>query len=111
MRVKAAEAMTLINEGRRTGNIQLEARGQSILDEMVILSPRLAAINFDSGMVTSDLRQLANSPDQRLQRLVGTRIRRALASSQRLERDINVLAEQVLRIAQVYQRGSPTTMP
>jgi hypothetical protein len=111
MRVRAAEAMTLITEGRRTGNAQLEARGQNILDEFIMLSPRLAAINFDSGMVTSDLRQLANSPNQRIQRLVGNRIRRALATSQRLERDINALAEQVLRIARVYHSGSSTTMP
>lgn len=111
MRVRAAEAMTLIAEGQRTGNTRLEAAGQDILNEFVMLSPRLAAINFDSGMVTSDLRQLASSPNQRLQRLVGPRIRRALASSQRLERDINTLAEQVLRIAQVYQSGSTTIMP
>lgn len=111
MRVRAAEAMTLIAEGQRTGNTRLEAAGQDILNEFVMLSPRLAAINFDSGMVTSDLRQLASSPNQRLQRLVGPRIRRALASSKRLERDINTLAEQVLRIAQVYQSGSTTSMP
>jgi hypothetical protein len=111
MRVRAAEGLSLVEAGRQQGDPSLEARGQAILDEFVMLSPRLAAINFDTGLVTQDLRQLAQSNDMRIQRLLGPRISRALQSSQRLERDVNAIAEQVLRLAQVYQLGSPTNLP
>ncbi|GEM_PF-5797171 len=111
MRVRVAEAMSLLEEGRRTNDPRLEATGQRILNEFIMLSPRLAAINFDSGMVTSDLRQLATSSDPVIQRLVGHRVQRALGSAQRLERDVNALAEQVLQISRIYQNGSMGNMP
>jgi hypothetical protein len=111
MRVRAAEGLSLVDAGRQSGNTQLETRGQAILDEFVMLSPRLAAINFDTGLVTRDLYQLAQSADPRIKRLLGPRISRALQSAKRLERDINSIAEQVLKLAQVYRLGSPPALP
>lgn len=111
MRVRAAEGLSLLEAGRQTGNAQLETTGQAILDEFIMLSPRLAAINFDTGLVTQDLYQLAQSTDPRIQRLVGSRIRRALQSARRLERDVNGVAEQVLGLAQIYRLGSPPALP
>lgn len=111
MRVRAAEALSLVEAARQSGNAQMEATGQAILNEFIMLSPRLAAINFDTGLVTQDLYQLAQSTDPRIQRLVGSRIRRALQSAMRLERDVNSIAEQVLRLAQIYRLGSPPALP
>jgi hypothetical protein len=111
MRVRAAEGLSLLEAARQSGNTQLEATGQAILDEFIMLSPRLAAINFDTGLVTQDLYQLAQSTKPRIQRLLGPRIRRALQSAKRLERDVNGVAEQVLRLAQVYRLGSPPDLP
>jgi hypothetical protein len=111
MRVRAAQGLALVEEGRRTGDAHLERRGQAVLDEFTMLSPRLAAINFDTGLVTEDLFNLAQSSNPRIQRLVGPQIRRALQSARRLERDVSAVAEQTLRLAQVYQLGSPQNMP
>jgi len=111
MRVRTAEALSLLEAARQSGNTQLEATGQAILNEFIMLSPRLAAINFDTGLVTQDLYRLAQSEDLRIQRLVGSQIRRALQSAKRLERDVNSIAEQVLGLAQVYRLGSPPALP
>lgn len=111
MRIKTAKGLAYIETGRQTGNQQLEAEGQAILNEIITLSPRLAAINFDTGIVSNDLLELAQSSDPRIQRLLGSRINRAIQSSQRLERDINSLAEQVLRLQQVYTLGSQRQLP
>lgn len=111
MRVKTAQGLAYIETARRTGNQQLEAEGQAILNEIITLSPRLAAINFNTGIVSSDLLELAQSRDPRIQRLLGTQINRAIQSSQRLERDINRLAEQVLRLQQIYTLGSQRQLP
>jgi hypothetical protein len=111
MRVRAAEGLSLLEAGRQSGNAQLETRGHAILDEFTMLSPRLAAINFDTGLVTQDLYQLAQSTDPRIRKVLGLRIKRALQSARRLERDVNSVAEQVLRLAQVYRLGSPPALP
>jgi hypothetical protein len=111
MRVRAAEGLALLEAARQSGNTQMESTGQAILNEFIMLSPRLAAINFDTGLVTQDLYQLAQSTDPRIQRLVGSRIHRALQSARRLERDVNGVAEQVLRLAQIYRLGSPPALP
>ncbi len=111
MRVRAAEGLALIEAGRQTGSVQLEARGQEILNEFTMLSPRLAAINFDTGIVSQNLVELAQSANPYIQRLTGRRIRRALQIAQRLERDVNDIAEQVMRIGQIYQHGSLPALP
>ena len=111
MRVKAAEGLAYIETARRTGNARLEAEGQAILNEIVTLSPRLAAINFDSGIVNTDLSELARSRNPTIQRLLGPRISRAQQSAERLERDINDLAEQVLQLQQIYTQGSQRQLP
>jgi len=111
MRVRSAEGLTLLEAARQSGNAQIESTGQAILNEFIMLSPRLAAINFDTGLVTQDLYQLAQSADPRIQRLAGTRIRRALQSARRLERDVNSIAEQVLRLRQIYHHGSLPALP
>ena len=111
MRVRAAEGLSLLGAARQSGNAQLESTGQAILNEFIMLSPRLAAINFDTGLVTQDLYQLAQSTDLRIQRLMGAQIRRTLQSAKRLERDVNSMAEQVLRLAQIYRRGSLPALP
>ena len=111
MRVRAAEGLALLEAARQSGNAQIESTRQAILNEFIMLSPRLAAINFDTGLVTQDLYQLAQSTDPRIQSLVGSRIQRALQSARRLERDVNGVAEQVLRLAQIYRLGSPPALP
>ena len=74
---RAAEALSLIRRGNATNDQNLINRGQDILNQFVILSPGLAAINFDTGMVMEDLQRLANSSDPRI-RLLHNQIQNAL---------------------------------
>ena len=109
-RVRAAEALSLISEGTRTNNQTLINRGRKLLGEIVILSPGLAAVNFDSGMVMEDLQQLASSRNPHI-RLLNKQIHNALSSGQRLERDVDAILNSVLALAQIYTKGSMRALP
>ena len=109
-RVRAAEALSLIRRGNATNDQNLINRGQDILNQFVILSPGLAAINFDTGMVMEDLQRLANSSDPRI-RLLHNQIQNALRSGRRFEQDVDNLVNVVLALAQIYSQGSMRSLP
>lgn len=109
-RVRAAEGLAFIEEGNRTGNTALAGRGQAILDEIITLSPGLAAINFDTGIVMDDLRRLAVSTNPHVQ-LLRKQIHDALRSGSRFEKDTTRIVHGVLALADVYQKGSMKSLP
>ena len=109
-RVRAAEALALIVQGTKTNNQALIDRGQVLLGEIVILSPGLAAVNFDTGMLMEDLQQLANSRNPHI-RLLNKQIHSALDSGRKLERDVDAIVNSVLTLAQIYTKGSQKALP
>jgi hypothetical protein len=109
-RVRAAEALALIVQGTKTNNQALIDRGQGLLGEIVILSPGLAAVNFDTGMLMEDLQQLANSRNPHI-RLLNKQIHSALDSGRKLERDVDAIVNSVLTLAQIYTKGSQKALP
>ena len=109
-RVRAAEALSLIAQGTKTNNQALVDRGQKLLNDIVILSPGLAAVNFDIGLVIEDLQQLERSHNPHI-RLLNKQIKNALRSGQRLERDVDTIVNSVLALAQIYTKGSRKSLP
>ena len=109
-RVRVAKALSLIERGNATNNQSLIDRGQDLLNQFVILSPGLAAINFDTGLVMEDLHRLANSRDRRIG-LLNHQIRSALRSGRRFERDVNNIVNAVLTLARIYTQGSMKRLP
>ena len=109
-RVRAAEALSLIAQGTNTNNKALIERGQKLLGEIVILSPGLAAVNFDTGLLMEDLEQLANSRNPHI-RLLSSQIRNALRLGRRLERDVDAIVNSVLALGQIYAKGSQKALP
>ena len=109
-RVRAAEALSLIERGRATNNQSLVDRGEQLLNQFVILSPGLAAVNFDTGLVMEDLQQLAYSRDPHI-RLLNSPIRDALRSGRRFQRDVDQIVHSVLVLADIYSQGSMKALP
>ena len=96
MRVRVADLQSKI----ASGNPTLIAEAEQKFDEIFLISTRLAAINFDSGMSLEDLRQLANPRDRRL-RVLSAPIRRALGAVENAQRQVNELAELVHGLQQI----------
>ena len=109
-RVRAAEALSLIAQGTKTNTQALIDKGNKLLNDIVILSPGLAAINFDIGLVVDDLQQLDKSNNPHI-KLLNKQIKNALRSGQRLERDIDAVVNSVLSLAQIYTKGSRKALP
>ena len=109
-RARAADSLALIEEGNLSGNQALVSKGEAMLNEITTLSPGLAAINFDTGIVKDDLQRLANSKDPHIQLLSGP-IKDALKSQRRLERDVSRVTHGVLVLADIYNKGSMKALP
>ena len=109
-RVRASRGLALIDSGVASGDQRLIDKGQSLLNEFITLSPGLAAMNFDTGIVMDDLERLANSTDPRI-RLLNHQIRNALNSARNFERDLAPLVDTVLALADIYQKGSMKALP
>lgn len=109
-RVRVAEAFSLIDRGRATNNQGLVDRGEQLLNQFVILSPGLAAVNFDAGLVMDDLQQLAHSRDPHI-RLLNSQIRNALRSGRRFQRDVDQIVHSVLALKDIYSQGSMKALP
>ena len=109
-RIRAAEGLAFIEAGNKTGNTALADKGRAILDEFITISPGLAAINFDTGIVMDDLRRLAASQDPHVQ-LLRKPIHDALRSGARFEKDTARVVHGVLVLADVYKKGSMKSLP
>lgn len=90
MRVEVADVQAKL----ASGDPQLVAQAEEQMDNIVMISTRLAAINFDSGMSIEDLKQLANPRDRRLRILIKP-IKKALKAIKRAQSDVNELADLV----------------
>lgn len=109
-RIKAADGLALIKAGTKSGDQRLIGKGEAILNEFITLSPGLAAINFDTGIVMDDLLRLANSRDP-VVRLLNRPIKDALQSGRRFERDVSRVTQSVLVLADIYKQGSVKALP
>ena len=109
-RVRASEALSLIQRGNQANDQNLIDRGQKLLDDMIVLSPGLAAINFDTGLVLEDLQQLQYSQHPHI-KLLNSQIRDALRSGKRFQRDVDQIVHSVLTLAQIYAKGSQQALP
>ena len=109
-RVRAANGLALIQAGKRSGSPLLIGKGEAILNEFITLSPGLAAINFDTGIVMDDLHRLANSQNPTI-KLLNRRIKNAQRSGRRFEQDVNQLTHDVLALADIYNKGSVKALP
>lgn len=83
-----------------SGNPKLIAEASEKFDDVLLISTRLAAINFDSGMSIEDLRQLANPRDYRL-RILSKPIKKALNAIEKAQDRVNELAELVYGLQQI----------
>jgi len=109
-RVRAADGLALIQAGKRSGNPLLVDKGEAILSETITLSPGLAAINFDTGIVMDDLHRLDSSQNPTI-KLLSRRIKNALRSGRRFEQDVNHITQDVLALADIYNKGSVKALP
>lgn len=96
MRIRVAD----LQSKTASGNPKLMAEAEKKFDEILLISTRLAAINFDSGMSIEDLRQLANPRDRRLQ-ILSRPIQRALDAVEKAQKQINELAGLVHGLQQI----------
>jgi len=104
MRVTVANIRAKKNAALAAGNTRLLSEAEAELDEMVVLAPRLAEINFDTGMTIQDLRVLANSP--RVPRLLQNSVKRTLQSYERSQGEVRNLSRIIYTLQQI-RRGRP----
>ena len=109
-RVRAAFGLKFIEAGKRSSNQSLIDKGQALLNEFITLSPGLAAVNFDTGIVMDDLHRLANSQNPTI-RLLNRQIKDAQKSGRRFERDVSRITNGVLALADIYKKGSMKALP
>jgi len=100
MRSALAAAEKLREIGMRTNNKNMVDEAEARLSEVIVISARLASVNFGNGIVLDDLRQLASSP--RLS-LLHHQIDRALRDFDRATRSIDNLARTVARLGRIAQ--------
>lgn len=96
MRIRVADLQAKM----ASGNPRLIAEASEKFDDVLLISTRLAAINFDSGMSIDDLRQLANPRDHRLQ-ILSKPIKNALNAIEKAQDRINELADLVFGLQQI----------
>lgn len=96
--VSAAEAMR--QRGLATNNDNVIREAEARLDDVVMISTRLASINYGDGFVLDDLEYLAASP--RLW-LLHPQIKRTLQEMKRARKAINELARTVVGLKQIAQ--------
>lgn len=104
MRVTVANITAKKRAAIATGNTRLLEQAEAELDEIVVLAPRLAAINFDTGITVQDLRVLANSP--RVPRLLHNSVKRTLRSYERSQHEIRNLSR-IIYSLKAIRTGTP----
>jgi hypothetical protein len=100
----------LIEEGRTSNDQDMIDEGRGLLSDILVLSPGLAAVNFDTGLVITDLEQLMYSRDPHI-RFLSSQVRDALRSGRRFQRDVDQIVYSVLRLKDIYSQGSLQAMP
>jgi len=100
MRSTVSAAQQMLSRGEATNNPSAIREAEDRLSEVVMISARLASINFGDGIVLDDLRRLAASP--RLS-LLNPQIRRALHAVEKASETINELARTVMQLKAITQ--------
>jgi len=100
MRSTVTAAEQMLARGQATGDGAVVQEAEDRLSEVIMISARLASINFGDGIVLDDLRRLAASP--RLA-LLNPQIRRALHAVERASENINELARTVMGLKAIAQ--------
>ena len=98
MRVRVANIEAKRERAQATGNTNLLNEAEKELDEILVFAPRLAAINFDTGLTVQDLRELARSPNVPL--LLQRTVKKTLDSYEKSLEQIRKLAQIVYAIKQ-----------
>lgn len=105
MRVKVANIEAKRQRAVATGNQGLLDETERELDEIIVLAPRLAAINFDTGLTLQDLRVLANSP--RVPRLLYRSVQDTLHAYENSMVQARRLSQIVYSLMQARRRRRP----
>lgn len=105
MRVRVANIEAKKKRATLTGNQGLLQEAEKELDEIIVLAPRLAAIDFDTGLTVQDLRALAKSP--RVPRLLQRSVKKTLDAYEKSLDQIRNLAQIVYAIKQKRLGGRP----
>jgi hypothetical protein len=100
MRSTVAAAQQMLSRGEATNNPAAINEAEERLSEIVMVSARLASINFGDGIALDHLRRLSASP--RLS-LLNPQIRRALNAVERASKTINELASTVMGLKAIAQ--------
>lgn len=100
MRSTVVAAQQMLARGQARGDIAVIREAEERLSEVVMISTRLASINFGDGLVLDHLRRLAASPDLSL---LNPQIRRALHAMERASETVNELALTVIGLKNIAQ--------
>lgn len=98
MRVRVANIEAKRTRAHASGNTGLLKEAERELDEILVFAPRLAAINFDTGLTVQDLRELARSP--RVPLLLQRTVKKTLDAYEKSLEQIRKLAQIVYAIKQ-----------
>ena len=109
-RVRASRALRLIQEGLASNDQGIIDEGKGLLSDILVLSPGLAAVNFDTGLVITDLEQLMYSRDPHI-RFLNSQVSAALRSGKQFQKDVDQIVYSVLRLKDIYSKGSLKAMP
>lgn len=104
MRVKVANIEAKKRHAIASSNQKLFDEAEHEMDDITVLAPRLAAINFDLGLTVEDLRQIARSP--RIPVILQKTVKRTLAAYEKSQKEIKKLSQVVYSIKQL-RSGRP----
>ncbi len=105
MRVRVANIEAKRSRGLASGNTALIKEAEKELDEIIVFAPRLAAINFDTGLTVQDLRDINLSP--RIPRLLQRSIKKTLDAYEKSLKEIRTLSGIVYAIKSKRSGGLP----
>ena len=107
--VRAALGQQLIKTGTANGNRAMIARGNDVLDELVILNPRLHLLGADMGELV-DVARLAKTitttSSLRTKMLLQRKAKRIDRTIRRLRKECVDLTNDAVAIQQIYQKGA-----
>ena len=116
--VRSALGQQLVSTGIATGNTAMVARGNNVLDELVILSPRMHLLGADMGELV-DVARLAHtitatatvSPRTRM--LLLQQAKRIQKTVKRLNKECRQLTDDAVAIQQIFVKGAlpPAPLP
>ena len=104
MRVKVANIRAKERAALATGNQKLLSEVDAERDEIILLAPRLAEINFNTGISIQEMRILANS--SRVPRLLQKSVKRTLQSCERAQAEVRNLSNTIYSLKKMG-RGRP----